>query len=48
MAGHNAGTKSTAKKKATKLRGKGLNVSIYKKKKGWGVSATRSKKKKKK
>ena len=41
MVGHRALTKTTAKKQASRLRKKGLNTSIYKKKKGWGVSSTR-------
>ena len=41
MVGHRASTKTTAKKQAKRLRKKGLNVSIYKKKKGYGVSSTR-------
>jgi len=41
MAVHRAKTKTTAKKMASRLRRKGLNVGIYKKKKGYGVSATR-------
>ncbi len=36
-----ARTKATAKKQASRLRKKGLNVSIFKKKKGYGVSSTR-------
>lgn len=41
MVGHRANTKTSAKKQAARMRKKGLNVSIYKKKKGYGVSATR-------
>jgi len=41
MVGHRANTKSTAKKQASRARGNGLEASIYKKKKGWGVSVTR-------
>jgi len=41
MVGHRAETKTTAKERARKLRKKGLNTSIYKKKKGWGVSSTK-------
>jgi len=41
MVGHRANTKSTAKRQASKARGKGLDASVYKKKKGWGVSVTR-------
>jgi len=41
MVGHRANSKTTAKKQAKKLRKKGLKASIYKKKKGYGVSSTR-------
>ena len=41
MASRRAKNKRTAKQKAKRLRKKGLNVSIYKKKKGWGLSTTR-------
>ena len=41
MVGHRAKNKTTAKKQAKKLRKKGLNTSVYKKKKGYGVSSTR-------
>jgi len=41
MAPHRAKTKTTAKMMAKKLRKKGLEASIFKKKKGWGVSSTR-------
>lgn len=41
MVSHRANNKTTAKKKAKKLRKKGLDASIYKKKKGWGVSSRR-------
>ncbi|MBA7490705.1 hypothetical protein ES702_01246 [subsurface metagenome] len=41
MTSHRANTKTTAKKRAKTLRKKGLKVSIYKKKKGWGVSSRR-------
>ena len=41
MVTHRARTKTTAKKQASRLRKKGLNVSIYKKKNGYGVSSTR-------
>jgi len=41
MVSHRAKTKTTAKKRAEKLRKKGLKVSIYKKKKGWGISSRR-------
>ena len=43
MVGHRANTKTTAKNKASALRKKGLNASVYKKKKGWGVSSTKKK-----
>lgn len=43
MVGHRANNKTTAKKRAKKLRKKGLDASIYKKKKGWGVSSRRKK-----
>jgi len=43
MVCYNALNKTTARKKAKKLRKKGLDVSIYKKKKGWGVSSRRKK-----
>jgi len=42
MVGHRANTKSTAKKAATAARKKGLKASVYKKKKGFGVSVTRN------
>jgi len=41
MVGHRANTKTTAKKRASGLRKKGLKTSVYKKKKGWGVSSTK-------
>jgi len=41
MVGHRATTKRTAKKQAMKARDKGYSASIYKKKKGYGVSVTR-------
>ena len=41
MVGHRANTKTTAKKQAMRARKRGLKASIYKKKKGYGVSATR-------
>ena len=41
MVGHRAITKTSAKKQATRARKKGLEASIYKKKKGYGVSVTR-------
>lgn len=43
VVGHRANNKTTAKKRAKKLRKKGLDASIYKKKKGWGVSSRRKK-----
>ena len=41
MAVHRAKNKSTAKTAAKRLRKKGLSVSIFKKKKGFGISSTR-------
>lgn len=41
MVGHIAHTKRSAKKQAAKARMKGLEASVYKKKKGYGVSVTR-------
>ena len=41
MVGHRANTKTTAKKAAEEARKKGFNASVYKKKKGYGVSVTR-------
>ena len=41
MVGHRAKNKSSAKKQAAKARDKGLEASVYKKKKGYGVSVTR-------
>lgn len=41
MVGHRANTKTTAKKQAEKARKKGFKASVYKKKKGWGVSVRR-------
>ena len=41
MVGHKAKTKATAKMQAMKARKKGFESSIYKKKKGYGVSVTR-------
>ncbi|MHA1873348.1 MAG: hypothetical protein ACTSVB_04470 [Candidatus Heimdallarchaeaceae archaeon] len=41
MVGHRAKNKANARKKAQELRKKGLKVSIYKKKKGWGISSRR-------
>lgn len=41
MVGHRAKSKSSASKMAMKMRKKGLNCSVYKKKKGYGVSVTR-------
>jgi len=41
MVSHRAKTKTSAKKVAAKYRAKGLNTSIFKKKKGYGVSVTR-------
>ena len=41
MVMHRAATKTTAKKAAKAARAKGFNASIFKKKKGYGVSVTR-------
>ena len=41
MAGHTCKNKKNAEAMASRLRKKGLNASVYKKKKGYGVSATR-------
>ena len=41
MVSRSARTKTTAKATARRLRKKGLNVSIFKKKKGFGISSTR-------
>ena len=41
MVGHKARTKTTAKKQAMMARKKGLEASVYKKRKGYGVSVTR-------
>ena len=41
MVGHRAKNKKNANKYAKKMRNKGFNTSIYKKKKGYGVSVTR-------
>lgn len=41
MVGYSAMKKSTAKMKAKKMRKKGYECSVYKKKKGYGVSVTR-------
>lgn len=41
MVGYRAATKRTASMRASKMRKKGLNASVYKKKKGYGVSVTR-------
>ena len=41
MVGHRANTKASAKRQAARARKKGLDASIYKKKKGYGVSVTR-------
>ncbi len=38
---YTAKNKPNAKKKASDLRSKGLTSSVYKKKKGWGISSTR-------
>ena len=41
MVGHRANTKTTAKKAAAKARKRGFKASVFKKKKGYGVSVTR-------
>jgi len=41
MVMHRAKNKTSAKKQAKMARKKGLKASIYKKKKGYGVSVTR-------
>lgn len=41
MVAYSAQKKTTAKAKAMKMRKKGLEASVYKKKKGYGVSVTR-------
>ena len=41
MVGHRAKTKTSAKKAATKARKKGFKATVYKKKKGYGVSVRR-------
>lgn len=41
MVGHTCRTKTTAKKFATRMRNKGFNATVSKKKKGYGVSVTK-------
>lgn len=41
MTSYNAQKKSTANARAAKARSRGLKASVYKKKKGYGVSVTR-------
>ena len=41
MVSHNCKTKKNAEQMASRLRKKGMNTSIYKKKDGWGVSSTK-------
>tara|TARA_R100001530_G_scaffold112862_2_gene79862 strand:+ start:16645 stop:16776 length:132 start_codon:yes stop_codon:yes gene_type:complete len=43
MVGHRAKNKTTAKSQSARARSKGFNASIFKKKKGYGVSVTRKK-----
>lgn len=43
MVGYRALNKTSAKRKAKLKRKKGLEASVYKKKKGYGVSVTRKK-----
>jgi len=41
MVGHRAKSKTSAKAQAKKARKRGLEASVYKKKKGYGVSVTK-------
>lgn len=41
MVSRSSATKKNAKTMAKRLRKKGLNVSIFKKRKGFGISSTR-------
>jgi len=41
MVSHRAKNKTNAKKLATKMRRKGFASSVFKKKKGYGISVTR-------
>jgi len=41
MTSYNFMKKKNAKMKASKMRKKGYECSVYKKKKGWGISVTR-------
>lgn len=41
MVGHTCKTKTTAKKFATRMRKKGFEASVFKRKKGYGVSVTK-------
>ena len=41
MVGHRANTKATAKKRAMRMRKKGYKASVYKKRRGYGISVTR-------
>ncbi len=41
MVVHRAKNKTTAKAAASKARDRGMNASVFKKKKGYGVSVTR-------
>jgi len=43
MVAHNNSTKKLANMRASKARNRGLNASVFKKKKGYGVSVTRKK-----
>lgn len=43
MTSYRATTKTNARQKAKTMRKKGLDCSVYKKKKGYGVSVTRKK-----
>jgi hypothetical protein len=41
MAGHRAKTKSSANRLASRMRRRGFNASVFKKKRGYGVSVSR-------
>jgi hypothetical protein len=43
MAARSATTKANAETTAAKMRKKGFNASVFKKKKGYGISVTRKK-----
>jgi hypothetical protein len=44
MVVHNSGTKTNAKKMASRFRKMGFQSSVFKKGKGYGISVTRKKK----